>query len=86
MKLVPKRPRFNPKDDLHYDDARLAWRRSLSDEDVRAMAADYARGDREPPAVDAWAEYEHRFGTHSKHVNGEKKNKKPSKGRKGRST
>lgn len=78
--VPPLGPGFDPKapDDINL--ARLKWRKSLSEEQLRGLAADYIRGDREQCAVDAFAEYEVRFGKHSKSV-GPKKAKKRSKGR-----
>lgn len=61
MSRFPTRPRFNPKDLGSINHARLAWRKSLSDQDVRAMAADYWRGDRDQCSIDAWDEYQQRF-------------------------
>lgn len=42
--------------------ARLEWRRSLSDIDVRALAYEYKTGNLDQCSQDAWAEYQHRFG------------------------
>jgi len=77
MSRYPSRPRFNPKDSGSGIDARLAWRASLSDQDVRAMAADYWRGDRDQCSIDAWEEYQHRWPKELEH-------KSPGKVRKGR--
>jgi hypothetical protein len=46
--------------------ARLKWREALTDADCRSMATEYLRGIREPENIDAYAEYEHRWGTHNK--------------------
>lgn len=73
---LPREPEGDPKVD--YEVERWIWRRSLSDENVRAMAADYLRGMIDECNSDAFQEYELRWGPHSKHnsPDGPKRRKK----------
>lgn len=70
---------FNPRDELPADIAVRLWRQSLSEAEVRDIATDYIRGARDQCSVDGFAEYELRFGSHSKGPN--KKPKKSSRKR-----
>jgi hypothetical protein len=45
-----------------YQIDRKIWARSLNDNDVRAMAADYMRGLKDECSIDAYEEYQRRFG------------------------
>lgn len=56
-----------------YDEQRLYWRNSLSDDIVRSLAADYLRGYEDECNADAFKEYERRFGTHGRTVAGKLK-------------
>lgn len=51
--------------ELEYELARLEWRRSLSDLLVRSLAADFLRDIVDECTLDAFEEYEHRFGKHA---------------------
>lgn len=48
--------------DPSYMAERLAWRKSLTDTDVRALAYEYKVGNYDECSTDAWAEYQERFG------------------------
>lgn len=48
--------------DPYADAERIAWARSLSDQDVRALASDFLRGYTDQCNEDAYREYERRFG------------------------
>lgn len=45
-----------------YAEQRLAWRKSLTDNLVRDLAYDYKIGRTDDCSVDAWAEFQERFG------------------------
>lgn len=51
--------------DQQYEEARLQWRRSLPDNLVRSLAADFLRDIVDECTLDAFEEYEHRFGKHA---------------------
>ncbi len=51
-----------PASSPSYEAQRLAWRRSLTDADVRALAYEYKVGNYDECSTDAWAEYQDRFG------------------------
>ena len=60
-------PAFELSSDASAEDiamtiARLEWRKSLSDTDVRALAYEYKTGNLDECSRDAWAEYQLRFG------------------------
>jgi len=50
------------KEDISYQLARLEWAAGLNEMNVRALAADYLRGARDHCSIDAYREYERRFG------------------------
>lgn len=55
---------------------RMIWARSLNDTDVRAMAADYLRGQNDECSTDAYQEYQRRFGEHSKQAVAQNRSKR----------
>jgi len=50
------------------EQARMQWRKELTDTDVRALASDYLRGVEDECTEDAFKEYELRFGKYIKGV------------------
>lgn len=55
---------FNPEADGEYFAARMRWRESLSDAEVRSLAYEYKTrpaGYEDDCLSDAWAEYRYRF-------------------------
>lgn len=75
-----------PADELSSDtdnlEARLAWRKSLTDTDVRGLAYDYKVGYRDQCSVDAWAEYEHRGLAPSSGIDGGRRKRSANQSRK----
>ena len=54
----------------------IEWQRSLPDEIVRSLAAEYLRGMVDPCTLDAFHEYERRWGPHHKGYRAPKGSKK----------
>lgn len=70
-------------EDLEYQLARLQWAADLNEMNVRALAADYLRGARDHCSIDAYREYERRFGSVSSNRGSHKAVKRSSKRSKG---
>lgn len=65
---MPRSPQVIPAGFLSIDEQRLRWRASLSEVEVRSLASDYLRGMVDECNADAYLEFVHRFGAHTKNV------------------
>lgn len=78
------RPPTLSSPEVSYVDQCLLWRRGISDTDIRAMASDYLRGDADPANLDAYLEYQHRWGQHTKDAAADKRAAKRAAKKRGR--